>query len=251
MRHALVTGGGKGLGKAVATRLLADGFVVTVTGRDAAALASVVALDESRIGSVIGDVGYEADVAAMIGAAIDARGPVDVLVNNAGIGESAPIARTTLEQWERHLRVNATGVFLCSRAVLASMTERGWGRIVTVASAASHVGWPYTAAYTAGKHAALGFMRVLAAEIRESGVTANCVCPGYVRTEMTERTLERVRVTTGRSAEEAEAAVLRAANQRRLVEPEEVAGAVAYLVSDGAAAINGQSLVIDGGGVQH
>jgi NAD(P)-dependent dehydrogenase (short-subunit alcohol dehydrogenase family) len=246
MRHALVTGGGKGIGRAVTQALLDDGYVVTISGRERAALDDTARLAPDRITVVQADVTDEAAVAALHDAAIDARGRVDVLVNNAGMAASAPVLRTTLDDWNRHLLVNATGVFLCSRAVVPAMLERGWGRIVTIASVASHVGWPYTAAYTASKHAALGFTRVLAAELRNTGVTANCVCPNYVRTEMTERTIERIRSTTGRSTDEAEAAVLRAANQARLLEPDEAAAAVRYLVSDAAAGVNGESIVLGG-----
>jgi NAD(P)-dependent dehydrogenase (short-subunit alcohol dehydrogenase family) len=246
MRHALVTGGGKGIGKAVTQALLDDGYAVTIAGRDRAALDETAQLAPQRITPVEADVTDEASVAALNDAATHAHGPIDVLVNNAGIATSASVVRTTLEDWNRHLLVNATGVFLCSRVVLPAMVERGWGRIVTIASVASHVGWPYTAAYTASKHAALGFTRVLAAELRNTGVTANCVCPNYVRTEMTERTIENIRSTTGRSAEQAEAAVLRAANQARLLEPEEIAAAVRYLVSDAAAGVNGESIILAG-----
>jgi NAD(P)-dependent dehydrogenase (short-subunit alcohol dehydrogenase family) len=255
VRHALVTGGGKGIGRAITERLVEDGYTVTIVGRDVAALeATAKALNAQRpdiVGLVAGDVGDETSVDEMVSCATAARGPITVLVNNAGIAGSAPIARTTLEDWEHHMRVNATGPFLCTRAVLPSMLAADWGRIVTVASIASHVGWAYTSAYVASKHAVLGFMRALAAEVRDSGVTANTVCPAYVNTEMADRAFERVRVKTGRSAEESAAAVLRATNQKRLLEPAEVSAAVAYFVSDAAAAINGQSLLIDGGALQH
>jgi NAD(P)-dependent dehydrogenase (short-subunit alcohol dehydrogenase family) len=246
MRHALVTGGGKGIGKAITQALLDDDYAITISGRDRSALDDTATLAPDRIMPIGADVTDETAVAALVRAATDAYGPIDVLVNNAGIATSAPMVRTTLEEWNRHLLVNATGVFLCSRAVLPAMIERSWGRIVTIASVASHVGWPYTAAYTASKHAALGLTRVLAAELRNTGVTANCVCPNYVRTEMTERTIDNIRANTGRSAEQAEEAVLRAANQARLLEPGEVAAAVRYLVSDEAAGVNGESIILAG-----
>jgi NAD(P)-dependent dehydrogenase (short-subunit alcohol dehydrogenase family) len=261
VRHALVTGGGKGIGRAITERLVEDGYTVTIAGRDVAALEATAktlntektsgAATAERVGIVVGDVGDETSVTEMVACATAARGPISVLVNNAGIAGSAPIARTSLADWEQHLRVNATGPFLCTRAVLPSMLAADWGRIVTVASIASHVGWAYTSAYVASKHAVLGFMRALAAEVRDSGVTANTVCPAYVNTEMADRAFERVRLKTGRSAEESAAAVLRATNQKRLLEPSEVSAAVAYFVSDAAAAINGQSLLIDGGALQH
>ena len=240
-RHAVVTGGGKGIGRAIARRLAADGFAVSVLGRDTAALDATAALMPAAISAVACDVGDEASVAAVFAAI----GQVDVLVNNAGVSMSAPTGRTSIADWETSLRVNATGVFLCTRAVIDPMRARGWGRIVTVASVASHHGAPYVSAYAASKHAALGFTRSVAAELRRSGVTANCVCPGYVRSEMTDRTIANIVSRTDRSYDAAERALNGALG--RLIEPEEVAAAVAYLVSESAAAINGQSIVIDGG----
>ena len=146
--------------------------------------------------------------------------------------------------------VNATGAFLCTRAVLPGMLERGSGRIVTVASTAGRAGARYTAAYTASKHAAVGLMRAVAAEVAGTGVTANAVCPAFVRTDMTARSVERIVARTGRSEADAEAALAEAAPLGRLLEPEEVAFAVAFLAAAEAGAINGQTLILDGGGIQ-
>jgi|tagenome__1003787_1003787.scaffolds.fasta_scaffold20976635_4 NAD(P)-dependent dehydrogenase (short-subunit alcohol dehydrogenase family) len=173
---------------------------------------------------------------------------VDVLVNNAGVSSSAPLKRTTLAEWERQLAVNATGAFLCTRAVLEGMRERGFGRIVTVASAASHHGSRYTSGYTASKHAVLGFMRSVAAETAGTGVTANAVCPAYVRSDMTTATIENIEQRTGRA--DGEEALAKMAALGRLIEPEEVAFAVAFFAAPEAGAINGQSLIMDGGGIQ-
>jgi NAD(P)-dependent dehydrogenase (short-subunit alcohol dehydrogenase family) len=240
-RNAVVTGGGKGIGRAVALRLAADGMRVTVLGRDESALAATVAAASDRITSAVCDVTDEDSVASVFGA----LGQVDVLVNNAGIASSAPTGRTSLADWEATMRVNATGVFLCTRAVIDPMRSRGWGRIVTVASVASHHGAPYLSAYAASKHAALGFMRSVAAELRRTGITANSVCPGYVRSEMTDRTVDNIVGRTGRDATDTANGLN--SSLGRLIEPDEVAAAVAYLVSDAAAAVNGQSLIIDGG----
>ena len=177
-------------------------------------------------------------------------GPVDVLVNNAGLGSSAPLHRTTLDDWREHLDVNATGAFLCTRAVVGGMVERGTGRIVTVASVAGLAGARYTAAYAASKHAAIGLMRAAAAEVAGTGVTSNAVCPGWVRTDMTRRSVERIVEATGRSADEAEASLVAMFPLGRLLEPEEVAFAVEFLAAPEAGAINGQTLVLDGGGIQ-
>lgn len=241
---AVVTGGSRGIGRAVVHRLAAQGWAVVAVGRDAAALAATSASAPS--GEVVGrtcDVTDEDAVAALF----DGLGPVDVLVNNAGVSTAAPLARTTLADWEHQLGVNATGAFLCTRAVLSGMRARDHGRIVTVASTAGLTGAPYIAGYAASKHAAIGLMRVTAAEVAGSGVTANAVCPSFVRSDMTERSVERIMEATDRSAEEALDALLASTPLGRLIEPEEVAAAVAYLCGAEAGALNGQTIVIDGG----
>ncbi|HEY7707349.1 MAG TPA: SDR family NAD(P)-dependent oxidoreductase [Gaiellaceae bacterium] len=226
-RVVVVTGGTKGIGKAVADRFSAAGDRVEAVGRD------------------VLDVTDE----EMVAAYFERTGPVDVLVNNAGVAWSAPLARTTLEDWRAHLDVNATGTFLCTRAVIGGMIERGNGRIVTVASVAGLTGARYTAAYAASKHAAIGLMRAAAAEVAGTGVTANAVCPTWVRTDMTTRTVANIVEKTGRPAEEAEASLVMMSPLGRLLEPEEVAHAVEFLASPDAGAINGQTLILDGGGL--
>ena len=227
-RLVVVTGAGGGIGRALAERFRAVGDQVLAPGRADC------------------DVTSEESVTAYF----ERAGAVDVLVNNAGMAESAPLHRTTLASWRAHLDVNATGAFLCTRAVVAGMRERGRGAVVTVASVAGRAGAPYTAAYTAAKHAAVGLMRATAAELAGSGATANAVCPTYVDTPMTDRTVANITART-RHDEAAARAVLGAGTPLgRLLDPHEVAAAVAWLASPEAVAINGQTLVIDGGGVQ-
>ncbi|QBI19837.1 SDR family oxidoreductase [Egibacter rhizosphaerae] len=251
-RTALVTGGGRGIGRAVVARLAAEDYDVVATGRDRGTLEEAAAEADAasgRRGAVTVrecDVTDEAEVADLAAEA----GPVAVLVNNAGVAGSAPLGRTSLDQWRACLDVNATGAFLMTRAVIDGMRERGQGRIVIVASTAGLAGARYTAAYTASKHAAVGLMRVAAAELAGTGATANAVCPSFVRSEMTDRTITTITEATGRSREEALDALLEASPLGRLLEPEEVADAVAYLCGPRASAVNGQTIVMDGGELQ-
>jgi NAD(P)-dependent dehydrogenase (short-subunit alcohol dehydrogenase family) len=235
-----VTGGAKGIGLAVVRRFAARGDDVVALGRDRDAL------EQLGVRTAVCDVTDEAAVSRIFGEI----GPVDVLVNNAGVAESAPLSKTTLASWQRHFDVNGTGAFLCTRAVLPGMRQRGSGCIITVASTAGRAGGRYLPAYTASKHAAIGLMRAVAAEVAGTGVRANAVCPTFVRTEMTSRAVDRIVELTGRSEAESEDALAHMSPLGRLLEPEEVADAVVFLASPEAAAINGQALVIDGGGLQ-
>jgi NAD(P)-dependent dehydrogenase (short-subunit alcohol dehydrogenase family) len=227
-RLVVVTGGTRGIGAAIARRFTAAGDRVLAAGRAEC------------------DVTDERSVIAFF----ERAGAVDVLVNNAGVATSAPLGRTCLTDWRTQLDVNATGAFLCTRAALPGMLERGTGRIVTVASTAGRAGFRYTAGYTASKHAAVGLMRAVAAEVAGTGVTANAVCPAFVRTDLTAESATRIAETTGRTLAEAEAALAAATPLGRLLDPDEVAFAVTFLAAAEAGAINGQTLVLDGGGIQ-
>ncbi|WP_017541668.1 SDR family NAD(P)-dependent oxidoreductase [Nocardiopsis halophila] len=244
-RRALVSGGAGGIGRAVCAELVRAGLEVVALGRDERRLRALA--DELPVRTLVCDAADEDRVAAAVAAL---PGPVDVLVNNAGAAESAPLHRTSLDSWSGHFASNATTAFLLTRALLPGMRERDRGRVVFIASTAAVAGAPYTAAYAASKHAVLGLARVVAAEVAGTGVTSNAVCPSFVRTPMTERSAARIAERTGRDARAAEEALARSSPLGRLVEPEEVAAAVAYFASDAAGCVNGQSLVLDGGGVQ-
>ena len=248
-RVVVVTGGAKGIGRATVAAFAAYGDRVVALGRDEEALdglgesLGVAGRSVETRTCDVSDEGQVADVFGDIGA-------VDVLVNNAGVAESAPLTRTTLESWTRHFAVNATGAFLCTRAVLGGMRERDEGAIVTVASTAGRVGAPYTAAYTASKHAAVGLMRAAAAEVAGTRIRVNAVCPTFVATEMTERSVANIMRATGRDEASSEAALTSASPLGRLLDPQEVAASVFWLASPDAASINGQTIVLDGGGIQ-
>lgn len=248
----MVTGAGRGIGAAVARELAGEGLSLVLAARskpEIDALAAEIARAGGEAFAVVCDVTAPENVTALAEAVRQRFGGADVLVNNAGIASAAPLKAQTLEEWERLFAVNVRGVFLCSQAFLPAMIERGWGRIVNVASIAGRTGAAYISAYAATKHAVVGFTRSLAAEVAAKGVTVNAVCPGYVDTPMTDQSVANMVSKTKLSEEEAREKLRAMSPQHRLFTPEEIAFSVRFLCDERAGGINGQTLVIDGGTV--
>jgi NAD(P)-dependent dehydrogenase (short-subunit alcohol dehydrogenase family) len=247
-KHALITGGGSGIGAAIARTLAQAGAAVSIAGRRAAPLEEVAA-KLPRAKAIVADVTSEADCTAMVATARAAHGPIDILVANAGAAESAPAAKIDLAHWQRMIDVNLTGAFLSVKAALPDITRGGAqaSRIVFIASTAGLKGYAYVAAYCAAKHGLVGLARALAAELAPRGVTVNAVCPGYTHTPLLEASLANIADKTGRTRAEAEADLKRLNPQGRFVTPQEVADTVLWLCTPAARSITGQTISVSGG----
>ncbi len=251
--HALVTGGGRGIGAAVARRLVAVGYRVTVTARNVETLSALTAsLGGERVcRGVTMDVGDRASVDAGMEAARAAFGPLAVLVNNAGQAESAPFLKTDAALFERMLSVNLMGVFHCTQSALPDMLATGSGRIINIASTAGLTGYAYVSAYTAAKHGVIGLTRALALELATKGITVNAVCPGYTQTDIVKEAIANIMAKTGRTEIEALAELAKNNPMEQLVQPTEVADTVAWLAGPGASSMTGQSIAVCGGEVMN
>lgn len=247
-RHAVVTGGSRGIGRAIAAALAGAGAAVTVIGRDTTALEAVVAAGEA-CRFALADVTHAAALARACGEAEEAAGPVDMLVANAGGAVSKPFGRSDAADFQAMWDLNVMGVVHAAQAVLPGMTGRGRGRIVAVASTAGLKGYPYVTAYCAAKHAVVGLVRALAQETARTGVTVNAVCPGFTDTDLVATSIDRIVAKTGRGRDEAAAELVRHNPQGRLVAPSEVADAVLWLCLDGSASVTGQAIAVAGGEV--
>jgi NAD(P)-dependent dehydrogenase (short-subunit alcohol dehydrogenase family) len=245
---ALVTGAGRGIGRAIAVRLSKAGMQVALTARSADDLTATAELCAGPTITISADITDGAEVERIFAEIESQWGPVAVLVANAGSGTSARLDRTTDDEWQRMLDLNLTAPFRCLRRAVPAMRAAGFGRVVVIASTAARIGEPYIAAYTASKHGVLGLVRSAAAELAPTGVTVNAVCPGYVDTPMTDATIATIVRRTGRSADEARATLAGKQPIGRLITPAEVAVAVMSCIDNGA--LNGQAIVVDGGAVQ-
>ena len=239
-KQVLITGGGSGLGAELAKGFAAQGARVVIAGRRAEALVKTAA-DNVLIRAITADVTDEASVKALFASA----GPCDIVIANAGSAESGPVARTSLEQWNTVLAVNLTGVFLTLREGLSQMT--GWGRLIAISSTAGLKGFPYVAPYVAAKHGVVGLVRGLALELGKKAITVNALCPGFLDTEMTERSIENLMIKTGRSHAEALTTLASQNSNGQLIAPADVVTAALRLCSNGSDTMNGQAIAIDGG----
>jgi len=244
-KTALITGGGRGIGRVIALAFAREGARIAVAARTSEQVQRVAHEIGDGAVALVCDVADSESVTRMF----HELGDVDILVNNAGIAESATLVNTTDELWHRHLSINLSGTFYCTRAALPAMLKKGWGRVINIASIAGKTGAPYIAAYSASKHGVLGLTKSIAVEVAMMGITVNAICPGYVDTEMVSRGVERITSRTGRTAEEALDTLKKMSPQHRLVTPEEVAALALLLASDEGRGINGQGINIDGGSV--
>ncbi len=251
---AFITGGGRGIGRAVGAAFAREGAQVALVARSLGEVERAAREIADEFGVETAHAACDvSDAVAVERAFAEARerfgrGP-DILVNNAGIAESAPVVKTPDEMWHRHLAVNLSGTFYCTRAALPPMIGRGWGRVINVASIAGKTGAPYIAAYAASKHGVLGLTRSVALEVATKGVTVNAICPGYVDTDMTTRAVDNIETSTGRSAAQSLEAIKNMSAQRRLITPEEVAALALLLASEDGRGITGQAINVDGGTV--
>jgi len=247
-RHALITGGGTGIGEAIALALAAEGCSVTITGRRLEALEATCAKAEG-IYPLVMDVNSEESVVSGTRAAITARGNIDIHVANAGIAETSAFAKTSLDFWRKIMTTNLDGAFLTCREVVPGMLENGWGRIITISSIAGLKGLKYGAAYSASKHGVIGLTRVISEEYMGKGITANAICPGYVRTPIVERNTDLIAKRSGLTPAQAQATMASTNRHNMLVEVDEVAAAALWLCGSGSQSISGQTIEIAGGQV--
>lgn len=245
-RHVLITGGGTGIGAAIARALSKEGAKLSLAGRRKTLL-DAMAAELPKTTAIVADITQEADCAVMVQAAHTAHGPIDIVIANAGAASSAPVSKIDLKAWQQAIDVNLTGAFLTVSAALADVTRAPGGRIIFIASTAGLKGYPYVAAYVAAKHGVVGLMKALSIELAAKGVTVNAVCPGFTDTPLLDDAAGKISAKIGRSADDARAALAKDNAHGRLITPEEVASTVLWLCSPGASSVNGQAIAVTGG----
>ena len=246
-RHALITGAGTGIGEAISRQLHHEGHSVTLVGRRSEPLEALSQVLDAQSFAISGDVTNRDEIESAFKAAKTQFGDIEILVNCAGMAPTAPFHHIDFAEWHRTMDVNVNGVFHCTQLALDSMLENNWGRVVTIASVASLRGFPYVSGYCASKHAVLGMTRALALEVAARGITVNAVCPGYADTDIVRNAIAGIVSKTGRTEADAMQHFTESNPQGRLVEVTEVASAVSWLCSEGAASVTGQAIAIDGG----
>lgn len=247
-QHALITGGGTGVGAAIAEALSSAGVKVTLAGRREGPIQDVASrLNDAQ--AIPCDVTDEASVKSLFDKAADKFGPPDIVIANAGAAESAPIGKTTLDAWNRMMSVNLTGAFLTAQSALGDMQKSGKGRLIFIASTAGLKGYGYVAPYCAAKHGVIGLTRALAQEVARTSITVNAVCPGFTETPLLQDSIDNIIAKTGRSEEEARKDLMKANPQRRFIQPNEVADTVLWLCAEGSGSVTGQAISVSGGEV--
>ena len=246
-QHAVITGGASGIGEAIAERLAETGMRITLMGRNPERLSATA--DRLKAASQQADITSPDDVRRGFAAAVQANGPVTILVNNAGSAESCPFTKMDDDLWDRMLAVNLTGTYLCTRSVIDAMSKAGFGRIINIASTAAQKGYAYVSAYCAAKHGVLGLTRALALEMARKGVTVNAVCPGFTDTDLLTRSIDTIVESTGMQRQQALAELVRNNPQGRLITPQEVAEAVLWLCNANSSSVTGQAISVAGGEV--
>ncbi|MBL4740164.1 MAG: SDR family oxidoreductase [Sneathiella sp.] len=245
-KHALVTGGGSGVGADIALKLAAEGMLVTITGRRAEKL-SLVADKHPNIYGMAADVADYVQMQAMVKDAAIARGDFSIVVANAGMAESVPFHKMTSDQWSKTLDINLSGVFNTYQVTLGSMKKAGWGRMIAIASTAGLKGYSYVSSYCAAKHGVIGLTKSLALEVAKTGITVNAICPGFTETPMLEKSIAKIMGETGMSIEEARAALSRGNPMNRFIQPDEISDTVLWLCKNASSSITGQAISISGG----
>jgi len=254
-QHAVVTGGSRGIGAAVSNYLARLGANISLTGRTDKTLTAqaehLISEFEVQVFTAIGDMSQEQDVKRCFSEAVETLSSVNILINNAGVGKSAPFHRMDTDFWNTIIGLNLTGTFLCTKQVIGAMRDDGYGRIVNISSTVGLRGYPYIAAYCASKHGVIGLTRTLALECVKKGITVNAICPGYTDTDLVSEAVDAIMNMTGRDRDDIQSEIDNMSPMGRMVNPDEVAETVAWICLPSSMSITGQAIVVAGGAVMH